>query len=188
MDQFPRPAGAVCAAASRKRFDVLAQQLPVGVYELDVDGRFVYVNERWCELTGLDAEQAQRRRAGRASSTRRTSSGWSAEWRRSRDEERDFSLEFRYVRPDGSAAWIWCRAVELRDDDGELTGYLGTCSDTVVSPTVDRALEEAEERFANAFEEAPIGMALVGAGRQLHAREPRAARDRRLRRGGPARA
>ena len=66
-----------------------------------------------------------------------------------------------HVRADGSVVWIWCRAVELRDE-GEITGYVGTCSDTVVSPTVDRALEEAEERFANAFEEAPIGMALVG--------------------------
>jgi diguanylate cyclase (GGDEF)-like protein/PAS domain S-box-containing protein len=43
-----------------------------------------------------------------------------------------------------------------------VTGYLGTCSDTLVSPTVDKALEEAEERFANAFDHAPIGMALVG--------------------------
>ena len=85
-----------------------------------------------------------------------------AEWHRSRAEERPFSLEYRYLRADGSVVWVWCRAVELRDERGELTGYLGTCSDTVVSPTVDRALEEAEERFANAFEEAPIGMALVG--------------------------
>ncbi|MBA3261805.1 MAG: PAS domain S-box protein [Thermoleophilaceae bacterium] len=146
---------------SRKRFDVLAQQLPIGVYQTDIAGRFVYVNERWSELTGLDPESAE-------------GVSWASvvhpedlervvgEWRRSRLEERPFSLEYRYLRPDGSAAWISCRAVELRDDHGEVTGYLGTCSDTVVSPTVDKALEEAEERFANAFEEAPIGMALVG--------------------------
>ena len=146
---------------ARKNFDVLARELPIGVYELDAEARFVYVNERWSELTGVDAESA-------------LSMTWasvvhpedldrvSSEWFRSREEDRPFSLEFRYVRADGSAVWIWCRAVELLDEGGELTGYLGTCSDTVVSPTVDRALEEAEERFANAFEEAPIGMALVG--------------------------
>jgi diguanylate cyclase (GGDEF)-like protein/PAS domain S-box-containing protein len=146
---------------SRKRFDVLAQELPIGVYETDVEGQFVYVNDRWAELTGIDPESAR-------------GLSWAsvvhpedlerviAEWRRSREEQRPFSLEYRYLRADGSAAWIWCRAVELHDDSGEVTGYLGTCSDTVVNPTVDRALEEAEERFANAFEEAPIGMALVG--------------------------
>ncbi len=146
---------------SRKHFDVLAQELPIGVYELDAEARFVYVNERWSELTGIDPQSA-------------VGEMWASvvhpedldrvgsEWFRSQAEDRPFSLEFRYVRADGSVVWIWCRAVELRDEGGELSGYLGTCSDTVVSPTVDRALEEAESRFANAFEEAPIGMALVG--------------------------
>jgi diguanylate cyclase (GGDEF)-like protein/PAS domain S-box-containing protein len=145
---------------SRKRFDVLAEHLPIGVYETDLQGLFVYVNAHWCELTGIDRESAE-------------GESWASvvhpedlervvgEWRRSRAEERDFSLEYRYVRPDGKASWVWCRAVELVDESGEVTGYLGTCSDTQVSPTVDRALEEAENRFANAFDEAPIGMALV---------------------------
>jgi diguanylate cyclase (GGDEF)-like protein/PAS domain S-box-containing protein len=142
-------------------FDVLAQRLPIGVYETDREGRFVYVNEHWCNLTGVDRETAR-------------GESWASvvhpedlervagEWQRSVNEARPFSLEYRYLRPDGSACWVWCRAVELHDDQGEVTGFLGTCSDTVVSSTVDRALEEAEERFANAFEEAPIGMALVG--------------------------
>ena len=99
---------------------------------------------------------------GRASSIPRTASAWSPSGSAARRRARPFSLEYRYLRPDGSAVWVWCRAVKLTDDRGEVTGYLGTCSDTVVSPTVDRALEEAEKRFANAFEEAPIGMALVG--------------------------
>ncbi len=150
----------VALRPSRRRFDVLAENLPIGVYETDLEGRLVYVNAHWCELTGIDRESA-------------VGESWASvvhpedlervvgEWHRSRAEQRDFSLEYRYVRGDGRATWVWCRAVELVDDSGEITGYLGTCSDTQVSPTVDRALEEAESRFANAFDEAPIGMALV---------------------------
>ena len=140
--------------------DQLAK-LPIGVYETDPAGRFVYVNEQWSELTGVDAATAQY--ADWASVVHpEDRERVVAEWERSQEETRPFSLEYRYLRPDGSAVWVWCRAVKLTDDRGEVTGYLGTCSDTVVSPTVDRALEEAEKRFANAFEEAPIGMALVG--------------------------
>jgi diguanylate cyclase (GGDEF)-like protein/PAS domain S-box-containing protein len=140
---------------------VLADKLPVGVYETDLKGRLLYVNERWCELTGRDAESA----LGRS---------WAVaihpedvdrvigDWHRSRAEGRPFSLEYRYLRPDGAVAWIWGRASELRDDRDETTGYVGTCADTQVSRTMDRALDEAEKRFANAFDEAPIGMALVG--------------------------
>jgi diguanylate cyclase (GGDEF)-like protein/PAS domain S-box-containing protein len=144
----------------RTHFDVLAQELPIGVYEVDTEGNLVYVNKRWSELTGIDPESAIGRRWASVvypEDVERVS----GEWSRSLEEGRPFSIEYRYVRPDGSLVWIWCRAVELRDEHDQLTGYLGTCSDTVVSPTVDRALEEAEKRFANTFEEAPIGMALV---------------------------
>jgi diguanylate cyclase (GGDEF)-like protein/PAS domain S-box-containing protein len=146
---------------TRKRFELLSRSLPIGVYEVDLDGRFVYVNEHWCTLADRDGESVY-------------GQSWACvvhpedlervvnEWRRSRAEDRDFSLEYRYLRPDGSAIWVHCRAVELTDVDGDVTGYLGTCSDTLVSPTVDKALEEAEKRFANAFDHAPIGMALVG--------------------------
>ena len=162
MDQLSKTRRGLSALLpSRKHSDVLAQELPIGVYELDAEARFVYVNERWSELTGVDPGTA-------------VGEEWSSvvhpedlnrvesEWLRSQAEDRPFSLEFRYVRADGSVVWIWCRAVELRNEAGEVNGYVGTCSDTVVTPTVDRALEEAEERFASAFEEAPIGMALVG--------------------------
>ena len=163
MDQLPNSRRGTLSALrpSRKRFDVLAERLPIGVYETDREGRFVYVNQHWSDLTGVDRETAH-------------GESWASvvhpedldrvvgEWHSSLAEGRPFSLEFRYLRPDGSACWVWCRAVELHDDQGQVIGFLGACSDTVVSPTVDRALEEAEERFANAFEEAPIGMALVG--------------------------
>jgi diguanylate cyclase (GGDEF)-like protein/PAS domain S-box-containing protein len=141
--------------------DRFSDHLPIGVYETDLEGRFTYVNARWTELTGIDRNSA-------------VGVYWSdvvhpedvervaGEWMRSREDGRDFSLEYRYVQPDGKTSWVWCRAVELFGANGEITGYLGTCQDTSVSPTVDRALEEAEKRFANAFEEAPIGMALVG--------------------------
>jgi diguanylate cyclase (GGDEF)-like protein/PAS domain S-box-containing protein len=145
---------------ARKRIELL-EHLPIGVYETDLEGQIVYVNARWSELTGISREEAE-------------GVSWSsvvhpedlervvAEWWRSRSEERDFSFEYRYVRPDGGVTWVVCRAVELLDDSGTITGYLGVCGDTQVTPTVDRALEEAESRFAYAFDEAPIGMALVG--------------------------
>jgi diguanylate cyclase (GGDEF)-like protein/PAS domain S-box-containing protein len=145
---------------ARKRFDVLAEQLPVGVYETDLEGRFTYVNERWSQLTGLSPERAHGQSWATVVHPEDVDRA-RAEWHGSRAAGRDFSLEYRYQRPDGSVSWIWCRAVEIRDDEGEVTGYLGTCSDTEVTPTMDRALDEAEQRFSNAFDEAPIGMALV---------------------------
>ncbi|MBA2320951.1 MAG: PAS domain S-box protein, partial [Deltaproteobacteria bacterium] len=44
--------------ASEQRFRTLAALAPVGIFETDADGRCLYVNERWCELTGLSREGA----------------------------------------------------------------------------------------------------------------------------------
>jgi len=40
------------------RYRTLTQQLPVGIFMTDLEGACRYVNERWCQMTGLTAEQA----------------------------------------------------------------------------------------------------------------------------------
>jgi PAS domain S-box-containing protein len=47
---------AVQAAADRLR--LLTDTTPVGIFETDVQGRFVYTNARWSEITGISSEQA----------------------------------------------------------------------------------------------------------------------------------
>jgi PAS domain S-box-containing protein len=39
------------------RFGLLAQLAPVGIVQSDAAGRAVFVNERWCVMTGLPADQ-----------------------------------------------------------------------------------------------------------------------------------
>lgn len=46
--------------ASRERFERLAKILPVGVMRIDKHGAPTYVNDRWWEITGLDARLGQR--------------------------------------------------------------------------------------------------------------------------------
>ncbi len=39
--------------SSENRFRLLAENSPVGIYQMDAQGKIVYANERWRELTGL---------------------------------------------------------------------------------------------------------------------------------------
>ena len=45
-------------AETEARFGLLAQLAPVGIVQSDAEGRAVFVNERWCAMTGLRADQA----------------------------------------------------------------------------------------------------------------------------------
>jgi len=39
-------------------FEALAAHTPVGIFVSSAEGDCLYVNQRWCELTGLSREQA----------------------------------------------------------------------------------------------------------------------------------
>ena len=107
---------------------LLGQISPVGIYRADAQGRCVYVNERWCELTGLTMETA-------------LGTGWesalhpkdapaiAAEWRRACVEGDRFRMEYRYLQPNGRVVWVFGQAIEERTPDGTITGYVGTSTD-----------------------------------------------------------
>ena len=153
-----------------------------------VDGRFVYVNERWCELTGIDRGAGTRRELGerRAPGGPRAGGGRVAPQPRgaARLQPRVPLHAPRRLGGSGSGAGrSSCATTTARSP----ATWARAPTPSSARPSTARS-RRPRSRFANAFEEAPIGMALVGLDGTLPAREPRAARDRRPRRRGPARA
>lgn len=66
------------------------------------------------------------------------------------------------LRPDGEQVRIQARAVPRKDESARVCGLYGTVQDITLLKKVQLALRESEDRFASAFENAPIGVALVG--------------------------
>jgi diguanylate cyclase (GGDEF)-like protein/PAS domain S-box-containing protein len=141
-------------------FEALAAHTPVGIFVSSASGGCLYVNERWCELTGLTPEQA-------------LGEGWavalhpddaqrvSREWAEAAAHGRDSVVEYRFVRPDGTVSWIEGYAATVRNQQGQLIGWVGTCLDITARREAEEALARAAERFRVAFDNAPIGMALL---------------------------
>ena len=77
--------------------------------------------------------------------------------RRSDTDTRDWTL----VRSDGVKVPVSLTITAIRGRDGGLTGYLGIGRDITAERQAARELRDAEERFRNAFDQAPIGKALV---------------------------
>ena len=74
-------------------------------------------------------------------------------------DTRDWTL----VRSDGAKLPVSLAITAIRDAGGALTGYLGIGRDITAERQAARELRDAEERFRNAFDQAPIGKALVSA-------------------------
>ncbi|MBE9157097.1 response regulator [Nodosilinea sp. LEGE 06152] len=113
---------------SERRFRTLSRFAPVGIFLTNAEGRCTYVNDRWCQVAQLSPQAA-------------LGNGWAAavhpedrqrvldEWEKAFQAQQEFALEFRYLRTDGSVAWVFSQAMPLFSSDGQINGFIGTVSD-----------------------------------------------------------
>ncbi len=76
-------------------------------------------------------------------------------------EGRDFNIDHRILRPDGEVRMIHARGEVEFDGEGRALVVHGTCQDITEARGVEDALRNAEQLFRRAFDDAPIGMALI---------------------------
>lgn len=74
---------------------------------------------------------------------------------------RTCSCEYRFRCRDGSYAIVNDRAFIIRDDTGQPIRALGAITDITERVRAEETLRESQEKFAKAFHDAGIGMALV---------------------------
>ena len=158
----------------------LATHTPLGIFVSDADGSCVYVNERWCELSGLTPEQA-------------LGNGWVAalhpddkkrvlgEWTKASWTDSDSIVEYRILRPDGGVSWIEGFASALRDDGGLVTGWVGSCLDVTTRKRAEDAAAASQRTLPGCVRQRPDRGCADHAGRPLARCQRRALRADRLR-------
>ncbi len=113
---------------SEQHYQTLARISPVGIFRTDPGGATTYVNPMWCQISGLSADQAMGDgwlKAVHPDDRERLSRGWQES---TQLRQASFS-DYRFVRPDGSIAWVMGQAVPEVDPDDQIVGYVGTITD-----------------------------------------------------------
>jgi diguanylate cyclase (GGDEF)-like protein/PAS domain S-box-containing protein len=72
-----------------------------------------------------------------------------------------YLVEHRIVLDDGTARTLRCHGQAVAAEGGEVMRLVGVCQDITELAVAEQARRDAEIRFRNAFEHAPIGVALV---------------------------
>jgi PAS domain S-box-containing protein len=75
------------------------------------------------------------------------------------ENDAPYELEFRAVKPDGDVIWLFTSAKVVRRD-GRPVRMLGATLDITERKRVEVALRESEERFAKAFNSAPLSLTI----------------------------
>lgn len=123
-------------------FHTLASNAPVGIFRTDAHGAYDYVNERWCEIAGINADAA-------------LGQGWlqsilsvdracvAAAWQSAAETNLPFKLEYRFQRPDGELTWVIAQACAELDASETVVGYVGTVTDITALKVNEDNLRQA---------------------------------------------
>ncbi|MDJ0275277.1 PAS domain-containing protein [Sphingomonas sp. 2R-10] len=124
--------------ATQAELDTLTNAMPQMVWATRPDGHHDFYNAQWYRFTGMpegstDGEgwngmfhpDDQERARGR--------------WRQSLTTGEDYEIEYRLRHRSGQYRWVLGRALPVRDADGAIVRWIGTCTD------IDSAKRAAEQ-------------------------------------------
>ncbi|MFG1360007.1 response regulator [Xanthobacter pseudotagetidis] len=133
-------------AVSERRYRLLAEALPKMVWTADPQGEGDYYNHRWEEYTGASVEDG-------------SFGEWfgyvhpdekgelTLAWQASIASGEPFNRECRFRAADGSYRWFLCRAVPVRDEDGRVDRWYGSCTDIAEIVAAREALARSHEEL-----------------------------------------
>ncbi|MCP5325436.1 MAG: EAL domain-containing protein [Oceanospirillaceae bacterium] len=113
--------------ASEEKFRQLSALSPVGIFQIDLQENLTYINDRWCEITGIGQ--------GSADLTTWLNSARSADrralykaWRGLTTRQESFVIEAGFIKGE-MITYAIIEAGALHDADGNVCGFMGAVSD-----------------------------------------------------------
>lgn len=144
---------------SEKKFKTLANTSPVGIYLTDSNGHCTYANPKLLEMVGLTEKDV-------------IGKGWqnaihpddlskvAEKWKHCLKDGSTYNDELRFVDKNGNVIWIKGIANSIKDDNGNIVGYVGINADITGIKESEFKLKESEERYRSLVDTVNSGVAI----------------------------
>lgn len=142
---------------SEERFRALADSSPIGIFLTDTHGQCLYTNRRWQQICDLTLEESLHE-GWRQTIHPEDRAAVLATWHTDAQAGREYAQEFRILTRQGEVRWVQGRAKPILDENGEITGHVGTSADLTDRKQAELALRKSEERYRALFESAADGI------------------------------
>jgi PAS domain S-box-containing protein len=140
--------------ASEQRWRGITEALPQLVWSARPDGYVDYQSTQFGEYFGIPEDKMlgwQWLEFLHPDDRERTRLAWQA----AIEQDSDYDLEVRLRRFDGVYRWFKTRGVRIRDSEGTVVKWFGTCTDITDSKKTEEALRESEHRWRSLTEALP---------------------------------
>ena len=139
---------------SEERFAGIFEQTGVGIIQCELDGRFLLVNRRYCEIVGRTADELLTLRVPDITHPDDRETDTALRQRLVADGV-PFFVEKRYLRPDGSEVWVSVNVSLMRSEDGTRPQLIGVAQDITEQKAAQEQqgllVRELNHRIKNLF-------------------------------------
>lgn len=158
---------------TRAEYEVLTNAMPQMVWSTRPDGYHDFYNDRWYEFTGVPEGSTDGTAWDGVFHPHDKDRAWAA-WEQSLATGEPYEIEYRLRDRHGDYRWVLGRALPVRNRDGSIRRWIGTCTDIHEAKEIAEHNEvlsrELAHRIKNIF---AIVAGLIG----LSARNEPSARD-----------
>ncbi|WP_052954743.1 PAS domain-containing sensor histidine kinase [Microvirga vignae] len=113
---------------SEERFRAIANSIDQLIWATRPDGFHDYYNQRWYEYTGVPEGSTDGAAWNGMFHADDQERAWN-KWRRSLETGEPYHIEYRLRHRSGQYRWVLGRAQPVRDEQGRITRWYGTCTD-----------------------------------------------------------
>lgn len=131
---------------AQARLKAIYAQMPIGLSECTLEGRFTDVNPAYCEIVGYECDELIGKHF--------------ADITHPEDVDKDnalydqvkqgviphYRLEKRYIRKDGKIIWVELRGTVLRNDQGDVIAGMGSVQDITARRDYEQSLVQESKR------------------------------------------
>lgn len=148
---------------SEAQFRATAEALPGMLFVTTNEGLNSYVNEGFRAFTGRNSEELLGDRWTETLHPDDVATGWEI-WSKAVSTGEPYAAEYRFRRHDGEWRWHAVRALPVKNDDGTVNRWVGTCIDIHDRRVAEDALRRSEVRYRALFESMEQGFCVIQVG------------------------
>jgi len=143
---------------SEERFRLTFEQAAVGIAHVALDGRFLRVNRKLCDIVGYTAPELLSRTFQEITVPDDLDADLANIQKMLANELPTYQMEKRYIRKGGAIVWVNLTVALARDPSGQPQYFISVVEEISDRKRADEVLRQAEDRYRGLFENSPISL------------------------------